>query len=156
MKHSYYTGIACIIFFLLAGSLSFASVPGTTYHVTRVNDGNTISIRVKSFAGIPLKIEQVRLIGVDAPGLRQEPWGSLAKKYLKKLINQNDWIVNIEFDTQQRDRNGKLTAYLWNKKGELINEKLLESGYVRFRPPAPNIKYAGRLAAAAQKAHPKK
>ena len=152
MKCFYYTRILFIIILILSGTYSFASTPGTLYHVTQVNDGNTVSIRVKSFAGIPLKIERVRLIGIDAPELRQEQWGRLAKKCFKKFIGENDWVVNVEFDVQQRDKYGRLLAYLWNRKGELINEKLLEAGYAMQSTFPPNVKYAERLAAAQKRA----
>ncbi len=152
MKPYYYTRIAVIIILVMSGSFSFAATPGVLFHVMQVNDGNTISIRTKSFVGIPLKTERVRLIGIDAPDLRQEQWGRLAKKHLKKLVSQNGWVVNIEFDVQQRDRGGRLAAYLWNNKGELINEKMLESGYAVLSSPPPNVKYADRLAAAEKKA----
>lgn len=151
MKYSYYTGILFIII-LTAFNSSFASTPGTPYHVMQVNDGNTVSIRVRSFVGIPLKVERVRLIGIDAPELKQQPWGRLAKKHLKKIIGQNGWIVNVEYDVQQRDSQGRLVAYLWNKKGELINEKLLESGYAVLFLSPPNTRYADRLTAAQKKA----
>ncbi|MBF0505726.1 MAG: thermonuclease family protein [Nitrospirae bacterium] len=141
-----------IIILAMSCSSSFAATPGVPFHVTQVIDGNTISIRTKSFVGIPLKIERIRLIGIDAPELKQEQWGRLAKKHLKKIVSENCWVVNIEFDVQQRDRDGRLVAYLWNKKGELINEKLLESGYAVLSSSPPNMKYADRLAAAVEKA----
>jgi len=152
MKPYYYTRIVFIIILAMSCSSSFAATPGVLFHVTQVNDGNTISIRTKSFIGIPLKIERVRLIGIDAPELKQEQWGRLAKKYLKKIVSENCWVVNIEFDVQQRDRDGRLVAYLWNKKGELINEKLLEAGYAVLSPSPPNVKYADRLAVAEKRA----
>ena len=150
MKYFYYTGILFII--ILSCSSSFASPPGTPYHVTQVIDGNTICIRLASFAGIPLKVERVRLIGSDAPELKQEPWGRRAKRQLKRLIGENCWVVNVEFDSQQRDPHGRLPAYLWNKKGELINEKLLEEGYAVLYTMPSNVKYIERLAAAQKKA----
>src|SRR5208283_929424 len=153
MKYFYYTGILFIIIILiLSVSSSFALTPGTLYHVTQVSDGNTISIRVTSFAGIPLKVERVRLIGSDAPELKQGPWGRPAKRQLRKLIGENCWVVNVEFDLQQRDSNGRLLAYLWNKKGELINEKLLEEGYAVLYTLPANVKYIDRLAAAQKRA----
>ena len=79
MKPSYYTRILFIIFLILSISSSFAAVPGNVFHVTQVLDGFNLNIRVKSFAGIPLKVEHVRLIGLNAPDLRHGPWGRQAK-----------------------------------------------------------------------------
>ncbi len=152
MKYFYYTGILFIIFLVLPDSPSSAITPGALFHVTRIQDGNTICIRVKSFAGIPLKVERVRLIGSDAPELEQEPWGRPAKRQLRKLIGESSWVVNVEFDSQQRDSDGRLLAYIWNKKGELINEKLIEGGFAVLNTLPPNVKYIDRLAAAQKKA----
>ena len=78
--------------------------------------------------------------------------GKAGQKQLKKLIGENGWVVNVEYDVQQRDQQGRLLAYLWNRKGELINEKLLEAGYAVLSTLPPNLKYADRLAAAQKKA----
>ncbi|MBI3592189.1 MAG: thermonuclease family protein [Nitrospirae bacterium] len=126
------------------------------FRVTAVHDGDTISIRAKSLAGIPIKIERVRLIGIDAPELKQETWGRDAKRYLKKLISESDWTVNVEFDVQQRDRYGRLLAYLWSNKGQMINERMLEAGYAVLYTIPPNVKYVERLAGAQKRAVSKK
>lgn len=143
-------------FFLLF--FSFASTPanGAPLLVTEVHDGDTVSVKVKSFAGIPLKIERVRLIGIDAPELRQEPWGRRAKKNLKKLISESDWLVNFEFDVEERDRYGRLLAYLWAKDGRMINERMIEDGYALLYTVPPNVKYGERFIAAQNKAQLKK
>ncbi len=122
------------------------------FRVTRVHDGDTISIRVSGFAKLPIKTERVRLIGIDAPELRQEPWGWLAKKQLKKLISESDWVVNVEFDVEQRDKYGRLLGYLWGKDGRMINETMLESGYAVLFTLPPNVKYAGRFTAVQKRA----
>ena len=88
--------------------------------MTKVHDGDTVSIRVSSFARIPIRTERVRLIGIDAPELEQE-WGWHAKRYLKKILSESDWIVSVETDVEQRDKYGRLLAYLWDKDGRMIN-----------------------------------
>ncbi len=114
--------------------------------VTSVHDGDTVSIKVESFAGFPLKIERVRLIGIDAPELGQDPWGRKAKRHLKKLISESGWAVNVEFDVEQRDKYGRLLGYLWSKKnGTLINERMIENGYAVLFTFPPNVRYAERI-----------
>ncbi len=130
------------------------ALPGNSYVVTEVHDGDTVSIKVKSFAGFPLKIERVRLIGIDAPELKQDPWGRNAKKHLKKLLSESDWVVNVEFDVDQRDKYGRLLGYLWNRRsGTLINEKMIEDGYAVLYTFPPNVRYADRLIDAQKRAH---
>ena len=156
MKRFYYTGfpVICILLVLLFSSALAA--PGTRYRITQVHDGDTVSIRVSSFARIPIKTERVRLIGVDAPELRQEPWGRLSKRYLKKLLSEYNWVANVEFDIEQRDKYGRLLAYLWGSDGRMINEQMLETGHALLFTLPPNVKYSGKLAAAQERARSKK
>lgn len=158
MKYSYYTRIflcALVILFLSFSSNAYTEVK-KPFRVIEVNDGDTISIKTKSLLGMPTRIERLRLIGIDAPELRQEPWGRLSKRHLKKLISESDWIVSIEFDIQQRDKYGRLLGYLWDKRGRLINEKMLEDGYAVLYTIAPNVKYVERFIAAQRRAQQKK
>ncbi len=145
MKYRYYTKLSFIIVLLLfTASPSFAT-PGTPFLVTEVHDGDTVSIKAQSFVGIPIKIERVRLIGIDAPEIRQDPWGRIAKRYLKKLISGSGWVVNVEHDVVQRDRYGRLLAYLWTKDGRLINKVMIEEGFAVLYTVPPNVKYVDLL-----------
>lgn len=155
MKLVYYTATAAVgiaLFFLLSPLSSRFSPaakeeakPMQEYRVTAVHDGDTVSIRAESFAGIPTRLERVRLIGVDAPELGQEPWGRRSKRHLKKLISESNWIVRVELDVEKRDRYGRLLAYLWGKSGRLINEELIAAGYALSYTVPPNVKYAERF-----------
>jgi micrococcal nuclease len=156
MKLYYYTRFLAIIILVLFITLPTGAACEEKFRVTEVHDGDTISIRTRSFAGLPLKIERVRLIGIDAPELKQEPWGRLSKRYLKKLISESDWVVSIEFDVEQRDKYGRLLSYLWDKKGQLINEKMIENGYAMLYTIPPNVKYTERFIAAQKKAQARK
>ena len=154
MRRLHYNTKICLVafsFLLLASPLY--AISGDKYVVTRVIDGDTINIKAESFAGFPLRIETVRLIGLDAPELKQDPWGRRAKKHLKKLISESNWVVNVEFDAQQRDRYGRLLGYIWNRQNRtLINEKMIEDGYAVLSVSQPNIMYDARFAEADKKA----
>jgi micrococcal nuclease len=151
MSGMYYTGIAVLIFLLSAG-FPADEAHGVTYLVTEVNDGDTVSIKVKSFVGVPLKIERVRLIGIDAPELKQEPWGRRAKRRLKKLASENGWVIDVEFDVEQRDQHGRLLGYLWTKDRRLLNEQMIEEGFAVLFTVPPNVKHVERLTAAQKRA----
>ncbi|HTZ18995.1 MAG TPA: thermonuclease family protein [Dissulfurispiraceae bacterium] len=156
MRRFYYTKIAVIIFLSAFITSPLYALPGDSYVVTNVLDGDTVSIKVKSFAGFPLKIERVRLIGIDAPELGQDPWGRKAKRHLKKLISESGWIVNVEFDAEQRDKYGRLLGYLWNRnKGTLINERMIEEGYAVLYTFPPNVRYVDRFIEAQKRARSK-
>jgi micrococcal nuclease len=154
MRRYYYTRIVTIIFLMAFITSPLYALPGNSYVVTEVHDGDTVSIKVKSFAGFPLKTERVRLIGIDAPELKQDPWGRKAKKHLKKLLSESDWVVNVEFDVDQRDQYGRLLGYLWNRRSKtLINEKMIEDGYAVLYTFPPNVHYADRFIEAQKRAH---
>jgi len=126
------------------------------FRVVEVHDGDTVSIRLRGFAGITYKTERVRLIGIDAPEISQEPWGRRSKRHLKKLINESDWVVSVELDAEERDKYGRILAYLWDKKGQMINEKMAEDGYAVLYTIPPNVKYSKIFLSAQKKAQSKK
>lgn len=156
MKRYYYTKFSSALVLFLLFALPFRAEPNDYYRVTSVNDGDTVTIRTSGFLGIPFKKERVRLIGIDAPELKQEMWGRKAKKYLKRILSENDWIVRIELDTEHRDKYGRLLAYLWDNKGRMVNERMIENGYAILYTFPPNVKYVDRLTAAQKKAQTKK
>lgn len=100
------------------------------------------SLQVVFFRIFFVKTERVRLIGIDAPELAQEPWGRRAKNHLRKLIKESDWQVKIELDVQHRDRYGRILAYLWDKQGRMLNYMMVRDGYAVIYTVPPNVKYA--------------
>jgi len=138
--------------------------------VVRVVDGDTVVVRflpgkaVMSWGDgcrIPAgggwlwvkATEKVRLIGVNAPetgdGNPRELFGEKAKRYTRKrLLNQ---VVTLFFDTETRDRYGRLLAYLY-LKGGLFNRELVAEGYAQVYTVPPNVKYAAVLLAAQREA----
>jgi micrococcal nuclease len=152
MSLKYYTGIIAVFLILLCISPNRPDAAEQVYLVTEVHDADTVSIKVKSLAGFPLKTERLRLIGIDAPELRQEPWGRRAKRAFKKMLAETDWVVRVEFDVEQRDQYGRLLGYLWKKDGRMINERLLEEGFAVLYTVPPNVKYAERFVQAQKRA----
>jgi micrococcal nuclease len=74
-----------------------------TGQVVKVVDGDTIHVRVGD------RMERVRYIGVNAPELGQ-PGGREATEANRKLVEGQP--VNLELDIQDRDRYGRLLAYV--------------------------------------------
>lgn len=132
----------CLFLFVTAT----CSEKAETYQkVTEVHDGDTVTLTTKSFLGLIVKTEKVRLIGIDAPELAQEPWGRRAKNHLRKILRESDWQVKVELDVQNRDRYGRVLAYLWTKQGEMINYRMVRDGYAMVYTVPPNVKYAEKL-----------
>ncbi len=127
---------------LFLASCSEPEMPtGRSVKVERVISAQTIEI-VDNFNPVPT-LQAVRLIGIDAPDLKQQPWGVEAKTELEKLTQGRE--VLLEFDAQQKDSFDRLLGYIWQDE-TLINEKLVKQGYVLASEKVPNNKYSDRLA----------
>lgn len=107
--------------------------------VERVVDGDTFEIRYQN------KKEKVRLIGIDTPesvhpdASKNSDYGKKASDYMKELIEGKR--VTLEWDTQVRDKYGRLLAYVYLENGEMVNSLLLKQGYAQIATYPPNVKY---------------
>ncbi|OKH29189.1 nuclease [Chroogloeocystis siderophila 5.2 s.c.1] len=140
--------IVCVLLLLLISACQPKTTPqGKTVKVTRVVSGNTLEV-----IGLEAQSNfnaRVRLIGVDAPDLQQQPWGQTAKQQLEKIVQGSN--VLLEFDVQQKDRFGRYQAYVWYDK-VLLNEWLVAQGYLLAVARNPNDKYTQQLTRAQESA----
>ena len=114
--------------------------------VERVISGNTLEVRDLSQSGA---VKRVRLIGIEAPDLQQNPWGNAAKQELERLSEGQTLL--LEWDIEREDGYDRQLAYLWHD-GKLVNEELIAGGYVLAQMRSPNIKYDRRFTQAQEKA----
>jgi micrococcal nuclease len=114
--------------------------------VHQVHDGDTITLRLNG------KKYRTRLIGIDAPEIKQRPWGRRAKEHLIQIMKRTKWTVYVETDEEQIDKYGRLLAYIFTKKHVLINEKMINDGYAVIFPIEPNTKYSERFSKAETRA----
>ena len=140
------------LLFLRVGKygLEGRSIAGDYVAVKRVNDGDTITARING------RMEKIRLIGIDAPELGQEPWGQMAEGRLKAIMASSAWKVRVEYDVEKRDKYGRLLAYLWTQDGEMANAGMLSGGYAVLFTFPPNVKHVEELRAAEKKARSQK
>ena len=136
--------MACI---LLASCQNHSLPSGEITRVEKVFSGQTIAIADRT-AAVPL-LEPIRLIGIQAPDIRQKPWGQEAKIQLEKLILGQE--VLLEFDIQEKDKFNRQLAYVW-LGGKLINEYMVMEGWALVESDFPNTKYMERLTNAQEKA----
>ncbi len=113
----------------------------TTVQVVRVVDGDTI--QVCCVFGDRVK---VRDICVDTPETHHpmrgvEPYGMEAAEANRKLVDGE--TVRLEFDVEQRDRYGRLLAYVYLEDGTFVNACLVENGYAMVMTVPPNVKHQG-------------
>ena len=124
-----------------------SSITPTSVKVARVVSGQ--SLEVLGMESQPNLISPVRLIGLDAPDIRQIPWGEDAKQFVESLIGGANQGVNLEFDLEAKDKFNRTLAYVWKDK-LLLNEEVVKQGYALFVARSPNHKYDQRLEHAQQ------
>lgn len=107
--------------------------------VTRVVDGDTVEVTLASG-----NTEKIRMIGVDTPETAhptkgEEPYGREASNFTKfRLAGQN---VLLETDVEERDKYGRLLAYLYLPGGAMFNAVLVDEGYAQTATFPPNVRY---------------
>lgn len=110
----------------------------------RVVDGDTLRLE---------GLGRMRLIGIDTPELhgRPEPCGRAAAAFVARLLAPGA-RVRYRLGAEQRDRYGRLLAYVRLPDGRLLQRLLLERGYARPLTIAPNVERAAAFADAAERA----
>ena len=93
---------------------------------------------------IARKREKVRYIGINTPETKHptkgvEYYGKEAAKANRKLVE--DKTVILTFDVEQRDRYGRLLAYVFLKDGTFVNAWLVEYGFAQVMTVPPNVKH---------------
>lgn len=128
------------------------SLPGLlAATVTYVVDGDTVHVILAGG-----REEKVRFIGVDTPESTKEiePYGKEAAAYTKsRLEGRRVWL---EKDVAERDKYGRLLAYVWlsppendgeaEVRAKMFNAELLLNGYAQVMTVPPNVKYADLFA----------
>ncbi len=127
-----------LILILLPASVA-SQGDSTTVQVVRVIDGDTI--QVCCVFGDRVKVSY---IGVDTPETHHpmrgvEPYGKEAAEANRKLVE--DKTVILKFDVEQRDRYGRLLAYIYLEDGTFVNAWLVEHGYAMVMTVPPNVKH---------------
>jgi micrococcal nuclease len=118
------------------GGHATARLPATVINVV---DGDTVIARLASG-----RVEKVRLLGVDTPEVvdPRKPvqcFGPVASAFTKSQLTGRR--VSLELDAEQRDKYGRLLAYVI-LDGHRYNDELLERGYARFLVIPPNGAHA--------------
>lgn len=109
--------------------------------VVSITDGDTIVVELADGAR-----ERVRLTGIDTPETKHpskpvQCFGPEATAKTTELALGKP--VSLELDVQQRDRYGRLLAYVWPDGAMLmLNEQLAAEGYALPLTIAPNVRYA--------------
>ena len=141
--------LAAAVAALLAGRGGSSQGGTLRGHVVRVVDGDTIKVRLDGG-----RTERVRYIGIDTPeSVKPDtPVQCFAKKashFNASLVSGQD--VTLRTDAEQRDRYGRLLAYVY-ADGRFVNRELVARGYARTLTIPPNVAHADEFARLARRA----
>ena len=132
-----------------APSPATATLPaGVDVVVRKIVDGDTVDVS----GG-----ERVRLIGIDTPETKalDRPvgcFGKEASRFMAELLPLGT-EVRLVGDTEQRDRFGRLLAYVYRlADGLFVNAELLRRGYAQLLTIPPNIAHTDDFTAIARQA----
>lgn len=109
-----------------------------TATVVEVVDGDTIKVKLSNG-----KQETVRFILIDTPETKHpqrgvEPCGPEATAFTKRMVYGK--TVQLELDVQERDKYGRLLAYVY-VGGISVQKGLLAEGLAKVAVYPPNVKY---------------
>ena len=110
---------------------------GRSVRVVRVVDGDTIRVRTASGE------EPVRYIGIDTPesvkpGSPVECFAKRASAFNTRLVEGER--VRLVRDVEERDRYGRLLAYVYRARdGLFVNAELVRGGYATVATFPPNV-----------------
>ena len=121
-----------------------------------VIDGDTLRVKYNK------REVKLRLIGIDAPETHENEkafkeakrtgrdvraitaLGDSAERFLASVIRKGA-EVELEFDRDRRDKYDRLLAYVYLPNGEMLNEKIIASGYAKLLTIPPNTRYLERF-----------
>ena len=116
------------------------------FNVKRVSDGDTIVLEDG---------RKIRLLSINTPEIEgayknAEEGGDIAKQWLaKRLANTR---VRLEFDTEKKDKYGRLLAYVFSEDKTHLNLELVRAGLASVNLYPPSLKYADKLIKAQKEA----
>jgi micrococcal nuclease len=118
--------------------------------VVRVVDGDTVVARIGG------RTERVRYIGIDTPESKKPD--TPVQCFARRAAADNARLVDRErvrlvLDVEERDRFGRLLAYVYRTRdGLFVNAALVRRGFARTLTIPPNVRFAARFAALATEA----
>lgn len=131
-------------------SAEVADERSDTARVVRVVDGDTIRV------DLPSGEEAVRYIGIDTPesvkpGAPVECFARRASAYNARLVEGER--VRLVRDVEERDRYGRLLAYVYRARdGLFVNAELVRRGYATVATFPPNVAHELEFRRLARKA----
>lgn len=136
-------------------SASSIPLPATSHRAQRVIDGDTIVLDTNGSE------TRVRLIGVDTPESVDprrpvECFGTEAAEKTRALVEGKTVTLELDESQGERDRYGRVLAYVRLEDGTLLNERLIAEGYGHEYTFAIPYRYQSQFKAAEARARSEK
>jgi len=119
-------------------------------HINEIIDGDTY----KTSSG-----ETIRVLGVDCPEIDGEKKKGKYFAFKAKEFAENkilDKKVKLEFDSEKKDKYGRLLAYIYLGDKGMFNLHLLQEGYANLMIISPNRRYEEKFKKAVKNARSNK
>jgi micrococcal nuclease len=135
---------------LEGGDVTAGGARDDSGRVVKVVDGDTIHVQLGGAR------EKVRYIGVDTPETKHptkgvQCYGQQASQFNAGLVSGEQ--VRLVRDVEERDRYGRLLAYVYRvRDGLFVNAELARLGYAQPLSIPPDVRYAERFAGLARQA----
>lgn len=131
-----------------------ATVPGPAsgpFAVHSVVDGDTIRIDCNG------ESTRVRLVGINTPETVKEDspvecGGPEASAALHTILDSSDVFLSTDPAQGERDRYGRLLAYVWALDGSLVNQTMIDQGHAEATGYGKDYAYKEPFEAAARTA----
>lgn len=108
-----------------------------TVKVNQVYDGDTLELTDG---------RKLRLVGINTPergsdSKSDEPFYTLAKEQLEKIIEHNNGQLKLLYDIEQHDKYNRVLAHIFTANGSNITATLLKEGLGFSIAIPPNLKF---------------
>ena len=102
-------------------------------HVTKVYDGDTVTVDIDLGFGIWIKKQSIRLLNIDTPELRGEerPEGLIVRDIVAEKILNKEIILKTHKDSKGKYGRWLGEIILLDEEGTNLNEWLLAEGHAQ-------------------------
>lgn len=141
----------------VSGAVSGGAVPGAVLAAVpgavppQVRSSCTVERIVDGDTFVCEGGERIRLLLVDTPEMNDEPLGRLAREFVAQVLPPGT-EVRLEIGVQERDRYGRLLAYVELPDGRMLNRVVAREGYAQVMVVPPNVEHVERIRAAVDSA----
>ncbi len=134
----HFAALAAALVFLTASSAVYAEARQPAL-VTEVLTGDSVRLKggkILRYAGLEAPAPQNKILLV-------REYGKVSLDFNSALVQGK--AVEIEWDSQIRDRRGDLIGYVYLPDGTFVNREILEKGHAKVAITPPNTRHAGML-----------